>query len=228
MGVCVYYIALYVVPSFGLFEGLLKSSWVSSGDITQISYLFISLILIYVFSKGDLSIYGFISIKLKQLVKPVLVSIPIGFLAIILNIIVVVMSGIQPEGEGPPALEQGALKAIISVWVIASICEEIFYRGLILGYLAPLKKYSFKLLKSRISLPVSISALGFGLGHLCLLGEMNSFFVINIIISATVLGIIAGYYREKTGSIIPAIAVHMTFNIVGFTIPLIMLKLAQG
>jgi hypothetical protein len=110
------------------------------------------------------------------------------------------------------------VKTIISIWLIASTCEEIFYRGLILSFLAPLKEYGFKLFRSHISVPVIVSAIGFGLGHLCLLNQMESIIVVGIVISATLLGFIAGYFREKTGSLVPAIAAHLTFNIVGFAI----------
>jgi len=32
---------------------------------------------------------------------------------------------------------------------------------------------------------------------------------------AVIFGVIAGYYREKTGSLVPAVIVHMKFNISG-------------
>jgi membrane protease YdiL (CAAX protease family) len=223
MGACIYYLAVYVIPSLSLFEGLLKSSWISNGDITQITLLVISLILIYIFSKGNLSTYGFKSIKIKQLIKPVLISIPTVFLLMVMAGLVIGISGSIPEG-GNATMKGGMLKTIISVWLIASTCEEIFYRGLILSFLASLKKYGFKLFRSHISVPVTVSALGFGLGHLCLLNRMNSVIVINLVILAIALGFIAGYYREKTGSLIPAIAAHMTFNIVGFMIPELLMK----
>jgi membrane protease YdiL (CAAX protease family) len=39
------------------------------------------------------------------------------------------------------------------------------------------------------------------------------------IVLATFLGIVAAYYRESTGSLLPAILVHALFNI-GGTLPL--------
>ena len=109
----------------------------------------------------------------------------------------------------------GVPRFVLSVVLLASICEEVFARGLVLGFLAPLKRYSLAVLRWRLSAPVLISALGFGLGHLCLLGSMDSRMVVLIVVNAAVLGLLAGYHREKTGSILPAIAVHMAFNIVG-------------
>jgi len=217
MGGCIYYLSLYVIPSFILPEGLMKPSWISKGDITQISLLVLSLVLIYLLSKGNLSTYGFSPVKIKQLIKPVLISIPVPLVMIIVTIIMTIITGIIPKGEHPAA-KYGVVKTIISIWLLASTCEEIFNRGLILSFLAPLKEYGFKLFGSHISLPVTISAIGFGLGHLCLLNQMGSTIVTGIVVSAILLGFIAGYFREKTGSLVPAIAAHMTFNIVGFTI----------
>ena len=45
--------------------------------------------------------------------------------------------------------------------------------------------------------------------------------LIAILVSTTVLGFIAGYYREKTGSLLPAISAHTTFNIVGTLTPVV-------
>jgi membrane protease YdiL (CAAX protease family) len=217
MAGCIYYLALYAIPSFGLLKGLLKLSWISKGDITQISLLVLSFILICLLSKGNLSTYGFSPAKTKQLIKSVLISIPVPLVMIVVTMIMIIITGTIPKGSHPAA-KYGLIKTIISIWLIASTCEEIFYRGLILSFLAPLKEYGFKLFGSHISLPVIVSAIGFGLGHLCLLSQMEGTVVTGIVVSATLLGFIAGYFREKTGSLVPAIAAHMTFNIVGFTI----------
>jgi membrane protease YdiL (CAAX protease family) len=71
-----------------------------------------------------------------------------------------------------------------------------------------------------ISLPVALCAVCFGLGHLCLYGRVPDMLLISILVSTTVAGLVAGYYREQTGSLLPAIAAHMTFNIVGTLVPL--------
>jgi membrane protease YdiL (CAAX protease family) len=36
-----------------------------------------------------------------------------------------------------------------------------------------------------------------------------------VIVLTTLLGLVAGYYREKTGSLIPAIIIHALFNVGG-------------
>jgi membrane protease YdiL (CAAX protease family) len=41
---------------------------------------------------------------------------------------------------------------------------------------------------------------------------------IPICVSASLLGLVAGYHRQETGSLVPAILVHALFN-VGGTLP---------
>ena len=223
----IYILSLEIIPSLGFLQGLLKSHpWISKGNITQLTLLTVSFVLMSIFSKGNLSTYGFKSVKIRQLTKPALIGIMVGFLVIVLNIVVAISSGMGAEGGGNSAMSDEILRAVISVWIIASISEEFFYRGLLQGILAPLKKYGFKLCKVYISVPVTFCAITFGLGHFCLLSVFPDLVVISIVISATVLGFVAGYYREKTGSLISPIVVHMMFNIVGYTIPLLLMKLA--
>jgi membrane protease YdiL (CAAX protease family) len=57
---------------------------------------------------------------------------------------------------------------------------------------------------------------------------MDSRMVVLIVISATALGFIAGYFRERTNSLMPAIAVHMTFNIVTGVFPQLLMMAVSG
>ena len=68
-----------------------------------------------------------------------------------------------------------------------------------------LRDTGVRVLGKRISLPVIACAVMFGLGHLCLLGMMPPLVVANIVLATTACGFVAGYFRETTGSLIPAI-----------------------
>jgi membrane protease YdiL (CAAX protease family) len=104
------------------------------------------------------------------------------------------------------------LQDIIFIWIYASICEEIFARGLLQSFLSPLMGYGINLSKNlRLSLPVLFSGLYFGLMHIVAIEKMGP----PVIVFTTFLGIVAGYHREKTGSLIPAIIIHALFNIGG-------------
>lgn len=222
MAIVIFLLALWVVPFIGFISAAIESSPISYGEVTQITLLIASLILIRVFSKGDFISYGFRLVGLKKLIKSALISITAVILFFIVLNIIMMATGIAADKLGDSGIEKSTINFLVTIVIIASTCEEIFYRGLIYGYMAPLKKYGFNFIRAYISLPVIVCGLMFGLGHFCLIGQMNKIIVISIVISATLLGLIAGYYREKSGSILPAIVAHMTFNIVAFGLPTIM------
>jgi membrane protease YdiL (CAAX protease family) len=125
----------------------------------------------------------------------------------------------SPPGPARSPMDATPLQAILFVWIVASCCEELFARGLLQGMLAGWSGHGVRLFgRVRIGLPAWVSGLLFGLSHLVLwpmLGPM----AIPIAVSASLLGIVAGYYRQETGSVLPAILVHALFNI-GGTVPL--------
>ena len=105
------------------------------------------------------------------------------------------------------------LEFILAVWIWSSLAEEIFCRGLLQSLLSNLKHIKFL----RLSIPVIISGLFFGAMHLTLLnGNMGFWFVMLIVFNASVIGFVAAYYREKTGSLLIAFLIHFTANVVGY------------
>lgn len=229
MTACIYGISLYILPRLGISRSLRELySWIGSGDITQFAFLIISLVLMRIFGKGNWSMFGFKGVRIRQLTRPVIVTAIIEGALFILGMVVMSILGGPPQEADGPDIMSGMLKMIISVWVIASTIEEIFYRGLVQSLLDPLKAYGFNLFSVRISLPVAVAGLMFGLGHLCLMRMFQGVFLVQIIVSCTALGFIAGYFREKTGSLVPAIVAHMTANIVGWLIPTILMQLAPA
>ncbi|MBC8384021.1 MAG: CPBP family intramembrane metalloprotease [Candidatus Cloacimonetes bacterium] len=222
-----YYVFLSVIPKLDIFDELKKnSSLIGNGDITQSCFLIFSVLILIAFKKGNFKEFGFRKASFKQIIKPVPISIGVAFLTIILNVITMMTNSSSNNSESSIFRDKNIFETILSVWILASICEEIFWRGLVLGFLSPLTKAGITIFKKFLSVPVIISGLLFGLGHFCLLSSMNSRIVINIVISVTILGLIAGYHREKSGSLLPAIIVHLTFNIVGTMIPFILISLS--
>ena len=172
--------------------------------------LVFSILLILVINKGKLKDYGFTWNIKFPIGKVILISILLGFLPSI----IIMVSNLSMEDS--PVSDFTWLEKIIYIWLWASICEEVFTRGLIQGFLFPAKHIGFKFLNYYISLPVMIGAAFFGLMHFMLLTIGMAFFaVLIIVIFGIILGIIAGYYREQTNSLVPAILVHMCFNIGG-------------
>ena len=78
-------------------------------------------------------------------------------------------------------------------------------------------RYRVRLGRWTPSVPVLTSALFFGAMHVVLWPILGPAALV-VICLAAILGLIAGHYREKTGSLIPAILIHAFFDI-GGTLP---------
>jgi len=177
--------------------------------INHTAMLILSVIVMLVVSKGKLSRYGFKlagNLQVKQVI-----SWGLG-----LGIISTLIQASVPGKEAIVSGELTFLQTVVFIWLYASISEEVFVRGLIQSILSPLTKYGFTVFERRISFPVLTSALLFGLVHLVqsAMGA-GGYRVLITVLSAFVLGIIAGYQREKTESLVPAIVVHMFANVGG-------------
>jgi membrane protease YdiL (CAAX protease family) len=180
------------------------------GFIIQICFLVLSVLLILALSKGDFSRYGFNIGKNIQLPRIMILGLVVGITGTLTGSII-------PDGIPVEPAYGSFISLVIGVWILAGIAEEVFTRGLIQGFLSPLSIFGLTFLGLRISVPVLISALFFGLMHLGILSTGANFLSVAIIvIFAFILGIIAGYYREKTDSLIPAIIVHMCGNVGGW------------
>jgi len=179
-----------------------------SKTLTHTSMLVFSALYIIILSKRGLQNFGFVWNTNFPIFRIVLVSLFIGMVPSLLNNIIFDNVAINPTSNFT------FIEKIAFIWIWASICEEILTRGLIQGFLSPFKNIGIKLFNTMISLPVIVGAIFFGSMHLMLLTmgvELSS--VITIVIFSIVLGGIAGYQREITNSLLPAIIVHMCFNI---------------
>lgn len=205
MGLAISIITLKLTDIFSLpEEGSLPSSF-----ITHTFMWVISILVIIVLTKGRIINYGFTRGSYKLTPKIFLWTVPTGILS--------VMSFVASRsgGEIQEVIELSKLQIIIFVWIYASINEEIFTRGLLQSFLSPLTKYGVSPFnRGRLSVPVLFSGLYFGAMHIVLVDRLGPA-VVSVIILTTFLGIVAGYYREKTGSLIPAIIVHALFNVGG-------------
>ncbi len=190
------------------------SGWLSPGTTAQAGMLVWSLALMLVLGKGDLAKYGFRMTTAAHLKSTFVFG---SVAAVVVQVILAAIWKVLPPSGGHPASAGSSfLQIVVTVWIIASICEEVFLRGLVQTFLAPLKHVGITLFGLRLSLPVITAAVLFGVMHVMLLTMgADKFLVAGIVISAGVLGLVAGYYRERTASLIPAIMVHMLFNVYG-------------
>ena len=199
-----------VVSNADLLPFTISSQPWLEGFLSHTAMWFLSLILILIISKGKLRGYGFCVGKNYRIATMVT-------LGAITGIVLEVVLRVIPHGTAVLELDYTFAQTVLFVWLYASISEEIFTRGLIQGFLAPLARYKMSFANVRISLPVLVGALFFGLMHLAILTTGMAWLpVLCYVVFASVLGVIAGYQRELTGSIIPAIIVHMFGNIGGY------------
>ena len=179
--------------------------WLSA-FITHTFMWILTILITILLTKGEIGNYGFTKGKFRLSPKIFLWVIPTAILSVI---------GFIASRSGEDVkeiLELSHLQDIIFIWIYASICEEVFTRGLLQSFLSPLTRYGINLSKKlRLSLPVLFSGLYFGMMHIVAIDKMGP----PVILFATLLGIITGYYREKTESLIPAIIIHALFNIGG-------------
>jgi len=174
--------------------------------ITHTFMWIFSILIIIILAKGKIGEYGFTRGRFGLTGKIFLWAIPMAILSVMGFF--ASRSGQNVKG----GLELSHLQSIIFVWIYASTCEEIFTRGLLQSFLSPLSGYGFNLSKKlRLSLPVLFSGLYFGMMHIVAIDRIGP----PVILFASALGIIAGYYREKTESLIPAIIIHALFNVGG-------------
>ena len=128
------------------------------------------------------------------------------------------------QGTGGPS-DLTRLQLVVFVWVYASISEELLTRGLLQTLLSGNPRGGAPAPR-RLSMPVLVSGLFFGSMHIVLVKSMGPA-AVPVILMAVFLGLIAARYRERTGSLLPAIIVHALFNIGGL-LPLWVIEWLRG
>jgi membrane protease YdiL (CAAX protease family) len=207
------------VPTFVLVSVLIKL-----GDVSKADAQIAAIPLIILISAGlalavmaflarkrrsSLAAYGFKSATLRQLA-----------LALILGLVFALglkaLSRILPLGA---SADLGALKqwqVILFFWIAAPVQEETIFRGLIQSVVQTRNPLEFSVGVGDFKLPfaVLVSALLFAAVHIATvrLGASLSE-ALFVVCGAFVLGIVAGWLRWKSGSLLPAILLHAIFNI---------------
>lgn len=203
----------YFVSMFVGHQWHLNSSILADSVIGHATMLVLSVVLISVFKKQVN--YRIVMPRFKQVLRP----IALGFLcAVVINVVLSIITKIiSGSVQNHPLMEDTTLlKTFLSVFILASIGEELLFRGFLQNYLRVLGDKGLTLFKRRISLPVLIGALTFSLAHLILLASgAGTLFIVRILVFTFVLGLIAGYYQEKHDNNAFAILVHMAGNLMG-------------
>ncbi len=159
----------------------------------------------------------------KKSLRPILFGILTSIIVMFTLTILTKLLGFDSNEVHPVFKEMDPLQIFVFVFFYASIAEEVLFRGFLMNILHPLKDKGIMLFKRKISFPVIIAAIAFGLGHLIVIRSgVGIPFVFKIVTFTTILGLVAGYYQEKYNNHAYAIIVHMAGNIMGVIGALIM------
>ena len=121
--------------------------------------------------------------------------------------------GVAIDKGGHPLLSQlSPLEIFIYVFILASISEELLFRGYLLNALIILDKKYF----GKLNLSIFISALAFATLHLGLLkvGATPKFVAVIFVFTLNI-GLLAGYFQKKyDNNTAYAILAHMGSNFI--------------
>ena len=184
---------------------------------TQALELGLSLVAIAVLGKGKFAEYGFRRPLTEgnnsgRRLPWLIICLTAPLLGIVASAAIVTLGG-----NGNPVVRQLTLPQIVLfVWVFSSVIEEIFTRGFLQGHLSDLSGKKVKLLFFHLEVPALISGLFFACMHLSLpfIGADATTTIIIFLFTLSI-GFMAGHFRETSGSLYPAIAVHVLANIGG-------------
>jgi len=190
----------------------LSSTFLSGSFMTHLTMLLLSIILIWVMMKQNLS-FQIALPKFKEIFAPFFIGVLITIAVNILMNIITTLAGGKITAH--PLLQQmNALQTFLFIFILASVAEELLFRGFLQNSLKSLNRNSIKVFNLRLSLPVIIGAFTFGLVHLILISTgVDYLFLVRIVLFTTILGIAAGYYQEKYNNTTHAILVHMGGNL---------------
>ena len=207
-------------PVSGFLKQHFELNFYTGNVISKFFMLLFSVLAILLINGGKLTNFGFNIPHKFGYIRLVLLTIGIAIASFIVGSIlfIVILNSVFPiDSIGGSTMgfpeQQSLLEIILTVWIWSSLCEEVLTRGLLQGVIQHFNSKKFL----RLSLPVWISGIFFGLMHTSLIyGGMSFWFVAFVVFNTSIIGLLAAYYREKTGSIFPAFLVHVLANIVGF------------
>jgi len=166
------------------------------GVTTQTSFFLLSVAVIPLI--GNLTQYGF---------RFSLMYVPKAFfVGLLLSAITAPIAHKLIQNYRPDFLPDSAVKMVLLMLILAPLGEETLYRGLIEGYL---------LCHTSFWVAIAFTAIIFGLIHIPAFRDAPKGFRTFIVLNAFLMGLVAGYFRAISGSLIPTYTLHSAANLVG-------------
>ena len=179
----------------------IKDNVAACAFAAQTCYLASVVVVIAVFFGGRYGAFGFIVeyyYTLLATIASALVSLPLGL----------GLSRITRGEPEPPFIPEEQIHRAVLIFALAPTSEEAVFRGLVEGFL---------LQHVDPCTAIAVPAVLFALGHL-IPYSYSKRMAAAVSASALILGLVAGYFRMVSGSLLPAIASHAVFNAVGYHI----------
>jgi len=204
-GVILWLIVFISGLAVNLLVMILSGVIILSAIATQLIFITMSLIIAKITTGGNYTaLLGFRRASPKFIFMILAISLPIATSLACAELLIV-------KGHGPqlPVQEiiENTILYVVLALVLAPLCEETLFRGLLLGYM----------LNSGVNpwLSIAISAVLFSFLHLIPFSAAPRLQQIFVVSAALVLSTIAGYARYRTHSLVPAMVAHATFNLGG-------------
>jgi len=198
-----------IIFIFGTFAGIIVAysmrSYVFSAVVTQLFFIAGSLLVAgFLFRGREPSILGF------RAASPFYVFASLVFSTVYAFLVACVALRLPQASEFKtplPGARQDTVVHLTLALFLAPLGEETVFRGFLLGYM----------LESRVSSRVAVlmSALLFTMIHVIPFFQAPLVHKILVLSNAFIMSVAAGYLRTQTRSVLPAIAVHMGFNLGG-------------
>lgn len=196
------------VKSMGI--ALKNRPWISNIIIGPV-IISLSLLSMYLFTQGDFTSWGFQGVNLFEFSiffssSAFIAAFTVGFTEL--------LSPTPVEMKPPEDLKSRILFFLLIV-ILASISEELLFRGFLQGFVDSSYLLSIELGMLVITSGGIISAIVFAIVHAMPAKRMGT--NPKVLVGASlILGVIASISLSTTGSLVTPIAIHVLFNLAGF------------
>ncbi len=189
-----------VFMSGSIAGGLCASKNAKIGSACTSTVFIILSVAVFYFTDG----FNYYGLKIETYYT--LLSIPISFLVSLpLILLTSAMGGEIAKEYNPLGEDIRLIEYIVLLLILAPLGEEFLFRGIL----------ESSLLDYGILIAVIVPALLFSLVHIIPFKNAPRKFLAAILISAFVLGLLAGYFRAISCSLLPAYTIHAMFNLNG-------------
>lgn len=174
----------------------------------QILFIVLSIAFVKLALRNRFSIIGFQIPSSTYILISFILSITFSILIAYVEIIV---AGHEEPISPIPEIVIGSPFYYLLAFILAPAGEETLFRGLLVGYIV-------EETATNPWIPILLSATLFSTTHLIPFSTAPPIQKAFVVSTAFILSTIAGYLRIKSSSILPAITVHLCFNLGGYLV----------